>query len=108
MARRPLTADTQAIILALEHNAADAKQVAAEVALTAREAASRVAHELETHTGHDDKRFSELTVLVTTISTDIRSLLDTRTLHRGMWKMITLVGTTVSAVTTLIIMWFHR
>lgn len=81
MARLKLSQDARAVIRAIE-NASQATRLTSE----------RVEHELETHTQHDDERFVALTALVTSIATDVKSLLDSRAYGRGFWKAVMLVG----------------
>jgi hypothetical protein len=95
MKRKKLSADTLAVIEAIETAARNSKTVS-----------DAVARELAVHTEHDDERFAALTALVTSVANDVKSLLDSRSFTRGVWKAASVAGGSVGgavAITTLII-----
>lgn len=99
MAKRKLSPETVAIISAIERASA-----------TAKITADAVAAELVTHTKHDDERFESLTKLVTSIASDVKSLLESRSFTRGVWRAASVAGGSVGgivAVLALIISWLR-
>jgi hypothetical protein len=92
MPKRKLSAETTAIISAIESASATAKVVA-----------DSVAKELVLHTQHDDERFERLTALVESIGGDVKSLLDSRSFQRGAWKAISVVGGIAGTVAGLLV-----
>lgn len=72
-----LSPESIAIIEAITNATAIAKTVS-----------DKVAGELHEHTLQDDKRFKDLTILVESISKDVKSLLDSRQFFRGAWWAI--------------------
>lgn len=97
MPSRKLGAETLAIIHAIEAASAKSKNVS-----------DAVARELVTHTQHDDERFVALTALVTSIATDVKSLLDSRSFTRGAWKAIVMAASAAGAMAGLIISYLRH
>lgn len=91
---KPLTPDTKAIISAI-----------AKADTAASESRDRIAGELHHHTEQDDERFRALTGLVNSIATDVKSLLESRTFSKGVWKTVVYASTAVSTVVGLIVAW---
>lgn len=99
MAKRKLSPETSAIISAIEH-ASQAAHIIAD----------NVSKELTTHTAHDDERFAALTVLVASVATDVKSLLQSRAFSRGVAKTAGVVGGSVGglvAVIALVLQWWR-
>lgn len=92
MPKRKLSAETVAIIGAIESASATAKVVA-----------DAVSKELVLHTQHDDERFERLTTLVESIGGDVRSLLASRSFQRGAWKAITVVGSVAGGLAAIVV-----
>jgi hypothetical protein len=78
---RGVNKETAAIIGAIEHATAAAQIVA-----------DQVSRELVTHTQHDDVRFEKLTVLVESVATDVKSLIETRKFGYAVWWTLTKIG----------------
>jgi hypothetical protein len=97
--KKKLSADTLAVIAAIETASRDSKNVS-----------DQVARELTLHTEHDDERFTALTVLVESIANDVKSLLDSRSFTRGVWKAASVAGGSVGgvvAVAAFIVSWLR-
>ena len=92
-----LSPETRAIIHAIE-SATGAAQVVA----------TKVSEELATHTRHDDERFEALTVLVTSVANDVKSLLESRSFVRGAWKAIIGISVAVSTIIGMAIAWIRH
>jgi hypothetical protein len=94
---RKLSPETLAIIGAIEAASATTKSVS-----------DAVARELGTHTKHDDERFTALTNLVTSIATDVKSLLDSRSFQRGAWWAMIAIAGGVSTVVGFLVSWMKH
>ena len=78
---------------------------------TAKIIAEGVQRELVTHTEHDEERFEQLTLLVSSVARDTQSLLRTRAFAMGIWKTLLVVGSsagTVAAAVTFLINHFKH
>lgn len=96
--KRRLSPETSAIIAAIENATGAAKIVA-----------DSVSKELTLHTQHDDERFEQLTKLVESIATDVKSLLQSRSFFRGAWKAASVAGGAVGgivAIIALVVSWW--
>lgn len=98
-AKNKLSLETTAIITAIEHASEAGRLIAASVST-----------ELVTHTKHDDERFQALTELVTSVANDVKSLLESRSFTRGVWKAASVAGGSVGglvAVIAFIVSWWR-
>lgn len=89
--KRKLSQETTAIISAIEH-ASEAARITAD----------NVSKELSTHTAHDDERFKAFTELVTSVATDVKSLLESRAFTRGVVKTAGWTGGSVGGIVALL------
>jgi hypothetical protein len=97
-AKKP-SAETLAIISAIESSNNAAKAIA-----------DAVAKELAAHTRLDDARHEENRQTLAVIATDVKSLLDSRSFTRGIWKAASTAGGLVGGVVMiigLIIQWWR-
>jgi hypothetical protein len=83
----PKKTDTAVILAAIETSHAAQRVIS-----------DSVSHQLAEHTKFDDDRFRQLTVLVTGVAADVKSLLETRSFTRGVVKTAAVVSALVSAV----------
>lgn len=89
---KKLNAETHAIIAAIEASNAAAKVLA-----------DAVAKELVAHTRLDDARHEENKQTLATISADVKSLLESRSYTRGLWKAATIAGAIAGTVISVIV-----
>lgn len=92
-------AETHAIIAAIEASNSAAQVIA-----------DAVAKELIAHTRLDDSRHEENKQTLAIISADVKSLLDSRSFTRGVWKAASTAGGMVGgivAILALVIQWWR-
>ncbi len=94
--RAKLSPDSTAIIEAIANATSVAKTVS-----------DKVAEELHTHTLQDDKRFADLTKLVESIATDVKSLINSRQFFRGAWWAVVGMAGILGAGIAAIWHYFH-
>ena len=87
---------------ALSHETVAIIRAITDATTVAQKVANEVEGELKKHTASDDRRFEELTVLVESISTDVKSLINSRQFFRGAWwavvGMAGIIGSILAAV----------
>jgi hypothetical protein len=63
----------------------------------------KLADALEAHDRLDTERFDAVTTTLQVIAADVKSLLDTRSFTRGVWRAAVIAATVVSTAATVLI-----
>ena len=92
MSRKPT--NTETIIAAIKTSHEGARLIA-----------EAVAKELSVHTLLDDSRHEENKQTLAAISADVKSLLESRTFTKGIWKAVVGTAVAVSTIIGLVIAW---
>lgn len=92
MASKKPNANTLAIITAIENSNKSTRVIV-----------DSVASELAAHTRLDDSRHEENKQTLAIIAADVKSLLESRSYSRGIWKTVTVIATVVSGSISIVI-----
>jgi hypothetical protein len=54
------------------------------------------------------RRFDIIDANIASLSTDVKSLLDTRSFSRGIWRTVTIVAAIISAAVSVVMAWVRN